>query len=248
MTVFLLAFAWNVVIWLGILLVLSLVNKFVNKIANKLWYIISFTVWLLLWIIFFGFFPKIFSNLYPEFAWFLVLIGVLLFYILELFLHWHHCKDLEHKNSYYLKMHEHWFLMFLWTFLHNAIHWLVLFSAFSMNLYFWLVTTFTVFLHAIPQNIVNLIMNRYNTRISYVAAIGWIIWALLIYPFREFFLSNKFCILAIVSGWLLYIALSDIFPEVKEKWTNLNKLINLIIIFWWIGMFLLVKFLSIQIK
>jgi len=248
MIAFLWAFVWNVMIWLWILLVLFLTNKFVSKITNKLWYIVSLTVWLLLWIIFLGFFPKIFSNIPPKFAWFWILIGLFLFYILELFLHWHHCKDLEHKDSHCLKMHKHGSLMFLWTFLHNAIHWLVLFSAFSIDLYFWLVTTFAIFLHSIPQNVANLIMNKHNAKISYVAAVGWIVWALLTYPFSEFFLSNKFYILAIISWWLLYIALSDIFPEIKEKWTNLNKLINLIIIFLWIGLFLLIEFLSMQFK
>jgi zinc transporter ZupT len=37
------------------------------------------------------------------------------------------------------------------------------------------------------------------------------------FPFAESIMLNKFYILSIISGGLLYTALADIFPEFKEK-------------------------------
>jgi zinc transporter ZupT len=65
-----------------------------------------------------------------------ILVGLFLFYILELFLHWHHCKDLNHKecaHKHHLENHKSGFLMFGGTLLHNAFHGVVLFGAFSVS-------------------------------------------------------------------------------------------------------------------
>jgi hypothetical protein len=48
----------------------------------------------------------------------------------------------------------------------------------------------------------------------------------------------------LIAGGLLYTSLADIFPEVKEKWNTTYKLINLLIIFVWIGVFVVIEYLS----
>jgi len=62
--------------------------------------------------------------------------------------------------------------MFGGTLLHNFFHGIVLFSAFSVDLYFGLATTLAVLLHAIPQNLVNYIMNHNSKKYVYIAAFG----------------------------------------------------------------------------
>jgi zinc transporter ZupT len=37
------------------------------------------------------------------------------------------------------------------------------------------------------------------------------------FPFANLVMQNKYYILSIISGGLLYTALADIFPEFKEK-------------------------------
>jgi zinc transporter ZupT len=93
-------------------------------------------------------------------------------------------------------------------------------------------------LHSIPQNIVNYIMNHNNIKYSYFAAFGWILWALITYPFSNFLTTHKYYILAIISWWLLYTALADIFPEFKEKWNQIKKISYFIFILIWIWIFL----------
>jgi zinc transporter ZupT len=50
------------------------------------------------------------------------------------------------------------------------------------------------------------------------------------FPFATIIIQNKFYILSIISGGLLYTALADIFPEFKEKGTTKQKIFYLIFI------------------
>lgn len=236
----------NILIWIWILATLFLTKKILNKNLKFLDFIIALTVWLLLWIIFLWFIPKVADNLIWWQVWLSILIWIFLFYILELFLHWHHCKDLSSKecSKHNNETHKNWFLMFWWTLLHNSFHWIVLFWAFSISTTFWIATTLAILLHSIPQNVVNLIMNKHQEKFAYLAALWWILWAILTYPFKNFLLENKFYILALIAWWLLYTALADIFPEVKEKWNTKYKIINLSIIVLWILLFLWIETLS----
>jgi len=243
---------WNVIIAVWIILVVLITKFFKNVFQKYLEYITATTVWLLLWIIFLWFIWELTEDwdlVWSE-LWIFILIWIFIFYLLELFLHWHHCKDLWHEKSCHSHKHEehnenkNWILMFWWTIMHNAFHWIVLFSAFSVNFSFWVATTVAVLLHSIPQNIVNYIMNHNNIKYAYFAAFWWLIWTFVLFPFTEFLIWYKFQILAIISWWLLYTALADIFPEFKWEWNTLKKLSYLFFILIGILLFFGLEMLS----
>ena len=243
MTPFLWTLFWNLIISFWIIATIILVRFLKNKLINYVSYITATTVWLLLWIIFLWFIPKITeSNLSWDKVGIFILLWIFIFYIFELFLHWHHCQDLSHKYHccHHTESHnsKNWILMFGSTLLHNAFHWIVLFWAFWINMTFWITTTVAILLHSIPQNIVNYMMNHKVDKYSFIAAFGWIFWALLTFPFASKLLENKFMILSIISWWLLYTALADIFPEFKEKWWMKSKISYLIFIIIWVLLFL----------
>jgi len=227
---------------------------FVKYIKEKLIlyidYITAITVWLLLWIIFLGFFPEIIESWEGwEKIGFFILLWIFLFYLLELFLHWHHCKDLDHKSSCHSShKHEHKssILMFWWTILHNAFHWVILYTAFLVNFNFWVATTFAILLHGIPQNIANYIMNHNKMIYSVAAAFAWVVWAILIYPFSEFLANNEFLVLSLISWGLLYTALTDIFPEFKWKWDKIKKFLYFLFICFWVILFFLFNELALH--
>ncbi len=242
---FLLTLIGNSVVAIWIILTVLLAKLFLNKALNYLEYITATTVGLLLWIIFLGFIPELTSEWFVwEKLWISILLWLFFFYLLELFLHWHHCRDLEansccsHEHNHNSNKHNSGVLMFGSTIMHNSFHWIVLFSAFSINIHFWIATTIAVLLHSIPQNIVNYIMNKNDMKYAYFAALWTILWALIMFPFASLIMQNKFYILAVISGGLLYTALADIFPEFKEKWTIKQKMIYLIFLIFWIFLFL----------
>jgi zinc and cadmium transporter len=239
---FLLTISANIIVAIWIILVVFITKFLKNKATRYLEYITATTVWLLLWIIFLGFIPELTEKWFVwGKLWIFILIGIFFFYLLELFLHWHHCKDLGHESachSHHNQEHKNGLLMFGGTIMHNSFHWIVLFSAFAVDISFWVATTIAVLLHSIPQNIVNYIMNHNNIKYAYYASIWWILWALITYPFSDFLIANKFYILAIITGWLLYTALADIFPGFKWKGTTFKKVSYLFFILIWILMFI----------
>jgi len=235
---------WNVIIAFGIIIVIQVVKIFKKKISLYLDYLTALTVWLLLAIVGLGFFPKIMESgaVSWEKAGIFILLGLLLFYVLELFFHWHHCKEIgQEKQSCchtHKKEHENNFLMFAGTLMHNGFHGFVLFSAFSVDFSFGIATTIAILLHAIPQNVANYIMNHENAKYAYIAGVAWIFWALLTYPFIDFLVVNKILILCIISWGLLYTALADILPNVKNGSEVKQKAVYLLFMLFWVLAFI----------
>lgn len=236
MTEFINTLIANLLIWFTLISLIFVLRLFKKQLIKYIWLFTALTVGILLWIIFLWFFPKIISS-WTEWIkiWIYTLVWLFAFYILELLLHHHHCQDLNYGNvNIHKHDHENKILMLLGTFLHNVLHWVVLFSAFSINTEFGIATTLAVLLHSIPQNTANYIMNHNKEKYVVIAALWWIVWALTLFPFTDYLISNKFVILSIISWALLYLALSDILPEVKNKWWLKTKLLYLLFIFVWL--------------
>lgn len=248
MTIFTNTLIANLVIWLTLIWLIFLLRIFKKQLIKYLWLFTAITVGILLGIILLWFIPEIISSgLDGEMIWIYILIGLLVFYILELVLHHHHCKDLDdvhHDCSHShttTQEHKNKILMFAWTFLHNVLHGIVLFSAFAINTEFGIATTIAVLLHSIPQNTANYIMNHNRESYVLVAALWGVIWALTLFPFTAYLMENEFVILSIISWALLYLALSDILPEVKNKWWLKTKLLYLLFIIIWLWLVLLLN-------
>ena len=97
---FLASLLWNIAIWIWISIVILFVKFIKEKLINYMDYITATTVWLLLSIIYLWFFPELIESwINGKILWGFVIIWIFLFYILELFLHWHHCKDLGYSHS-----------------------------------------------------------------------------------------------------------------------------------------------------
>ena len=231
----------NLVIWATLIWLIFILRIFKKQLIQYIWLFTAITVGILLWIIFLWFLPEIISSgLEGLNIWIYILIWLFIFYVFELVLHHHHCQDLnsEHSHSH---EHENKTLMFLGTFLHNILHWVVLFSAFSINTEFGIATTLAVLLHSIPQNTANYIMNHNKEKYVIIAALWWVIWALTLFPFTDYLIANKFVIQSLISWALLYLALSDILPEVKNKWWLKTKLLYLLFILIWLALVILIN-------
>ncbi len=222
----------NLIIWSTLVLLLFVLRLFKKQLIKYLDFFIAMTVWILLWMIFLWFLPEvIYSWLDEHKIWIFFLIGLFGFYIFELFLHHHHCQDL---NCHDHKLHSNKTLMFVWTLVHNMLHWVIIFSAFSIGKEFGIATTIAILLHSIPQNTANYIMNHNKEFYVILAALWWILWAAILFPFTDFLIANKFIIISMIAWALLYLALSDILPEFKNKWWLKTKIFYLIFILIWL--------------
>lgn len=227
MTPFVWALLWNIVIWSVLIILIFILRFFRKQLTKYIDYFTAITVWIFLWIIFLWFLPEIIESWMDwHEIWIYILIWLFVFYILELVLHYHHCKDLSIKDENHHE-HKNQTLIFIGTFLHNILHGIVLFSAFAINTQFGIATTIAVLLHGIPQNTANYIMNHNKELFVIIASLGGIIWTLTLFPFTDFLLSHRFMIISMIAWSLLYLALSDILPEVRNKWWIKTKLIYL---------------------
>jgi zinc and cadmium transporter len=157
-------------------------------------------------------------------------IGILLFYSIEKFLHWHHChegKDCKHPISYLATYGDA---------IHNFIDGLLIASSFLVSIPLGIITSILIILHELPQEIGNFAVVVYGgfkrkkaIIYSFLAQLTSIIGGVLGY----FFLSLQdysSWLLSLTAGGFLYISLIDLIPEiVKEKRTN-KIIINIIAI------------------
>lgn len=147
-----------------------------------------------------------------------VLAGVLLFFMLERFLRWfhhHHDHDSPEKASNSLVV--------IGDTLHNALDGVAIGAAFLINVPTGIITAIAVALHEIPQEIGDFgIMLRNGMRrrnvliINALSALATTLAAVIIYSVGD---SESIVIpylLAITAGFFIYIASSDIIPEIHD--------------------------------
>jgi len=245
MQVFLNSLIANIFLGWALILLLLWIRLFKEKIKNKVSLITALTVWLILALVFLGFLPELVKKgMSWEEIWTFILFWLLAFYILELLVHWHHCHELDEECAHHHKDHQNNFLMFVSTLVHNMLHGIILFSAFAISFSVGVITTIWVFLHSIPQNIANYFTSMKNEKLVYLAAIWWVIWTIILFPVKDFLLANKWFIIAMICGGLLYTALADILPENKNMETLRWKILYLLFII--LGVFLFILLHSLQ--
>ncbi len=147
------------------------------------------------------------------------MFGILAFFMLERFLRWFHHHH-EHEG---IKKTTNT-LIIIGDTLHNALDGIAIGAAFLINTPTGIIATFAVALHEIPQEIGDfglMLKNGMSRRnviiVNIISALATTATALLTFAFGD---SNSFPVpylLAITAGFFIYIATSDIIPEIHEK-------------------------------
>ena len=148
-----------------------------------------------------------------------LILGVSVFFILERYLNWHHC----HKQSE-CSVHTYTYMSLIGDGIHNFIDGIIIVAAFAISPETGIATVIAVAAHEIPQELGDfgiLIHGGFSrTRallwnfISSVTAVfGAIIGYLLINSFNEI---TAF-LLPFAAGGFIYIAMSDLIPELHKE-------------------------------
>lgn len=174
-----------------------------------------------------------------------LLLGFCIFFILEQFINWHHHHSTEHSE---IKPFS--YLILISDGIHNFIDGLIIAASFVVSLPVGIITVLAVALHEIPQEIGDFGVLIYggfkrskalllNFLTGLIAVFGGI---------AGFFLSEKIgdsiiFLLPFAAGNFIYIAASDLIPEIKNK-DNLKKsLIYFFVFLLGISLMLMLKFL-----
>lgn len=154
-----------------------------------------------------------------------VLGGFLAFFVLERFLGWfhhhgehHHGAELDGRNK------AHQWLVIIGDTLHNAIDGVAVGAAFLVSPAAGVGTALAVAAHEIPQEIgdfsILLGKGMKPTRVILVnvlSALATVVAALATYILGGAADFNPAALLAIAAGFFIYIAASDIIPDIHEK-------------------------------
>jgi len=148
----------------------------------------------------------------------LIIAGILFFFILEKFLHWHHHG--EDKEDNYI--HPVGKLVLFSDGIHNFMDGIIIGASFLVSTSVGLATTLAVILHEIPQEIGDfavLLHSGYTKRralwLNFLSALTAILGALLLLTIGEVVKVSTW-FLPIAAGGFIYIAVADLIPELHK--------------------------------
>ncbi len=149
------------------------------------------------------------------------LVGILFFFLLERFLHWFHHHGLEIHE---LKSKPVVPLLIVGDSIHNFIDGVAIAATFMVNVPLGIVTTFAVGAHEIPQEIGDFgLMIKHGLSkkrvilINLLSAMFSILGVFLAFYFGSQIEGLTVICLSVTAGFFLYIALSDLIPEIHHE-------------------------------
>lgn len=152
------------------------------------------------------------------FRW--AVVGILLFFLLEHYLHWFHHHH-EHVDKIKRPKAS---LIIIGDTIHNAIDGVVIGAAFAISLPVGIVTTIAVAAHEIPQEIgdFGILLKSGLTRmrvliINFASALITLVAALYTFHLGSNEALPLGAILALSAGLFIYIAASDLIPIIHEE-------------------------------
>lgn len=200
----------------GVLL-LSLNDRVLNKI---LLYLVSFSTGALLGNVFVHMLPEIVEHSEVEKGLTIVLIGIVLSFILEKGIHWRHCHSMECKTH----IHPVGKLMLIGDTVHNVLDGILIATSYLVSIPLGIATTMAVLLHEIPQEIGDfaVLLHSGFTRkkallFNLFSALTALMGAVLVISLSGRVSGLEEILLPIAAGNFLYIAGSDLIPELHKE-------------------------------
>ena len=201
-----------------------LLNK--KNLKRPLIYLISFSAGALFGDAFLHLLPEVSEEGLSLNSSILILSGLIMFFILEKFIHWQHCHAHFEKESH---VHSFAYMDLIGDALHNFIDGLIIVAGYLINIPIGIATTIAVALHEIPQEIGDLSILLHGgfkkttaLLLNFASALFAVIGAVI-----ALLLSNKFSLepilIPIAIGGFIYIAGSDLIPELHKHSDKLSK-------------------------
>ncbi len=173
-----------------------------------------------------------FFDLLPEAAeaasagkvdiFFWTLVGILSFFLLERFIHWFHHHEQVHEHE--RESQSTVPLIIIGDTMHNFVDGVVIAATFLVDARLGMVTTAAIAAHEIPQEIADfgLLLHKglSKTRvvlINILSACAAFVGALLTYFLGSIVEQYVPLLLALTAGFFIYIATSDLIPEIQYE-------------------------------
>jgi zinc and cadmium transporter len=153
-----------------------------------------------------------------------IVAGFLAFFVLEQFLHWHHCHRADHSGHRPIG-----YLILLADGLHNLIGGLAVGGAFVVDIRVGVVTWLVAAAHEVPQELGDfgvLVHSGWTRRSAltwnFVSALTFLLGALSAYALANH--VDVAYLLPFAAGNFVYIAAADLLPEITSESHSRDKL------------------------
>ncbi len=213
---------------------------------------ISFAIGALLAVAFWGLIPQAFEDVKPEQFQSLsgtILVGILLFFMLEKLLIWRHCHfgsceaHSDEPNHDYGHSHVHGAksagtLIILGDGIHNFVDGILIAAAFLTDVQLGIVTSLAVAAHEIPQEVGDfaiLLASGYSKSkalfYNILASLTTVFGGVLAYFSLEDLHAYLPYFLALAASSFIYIAVADLIPSLHKKTDMKTSLQQIVLIF-----------------
>jgi zinc and cadmium transporter len=210
---------------------LSLGREQLKKITL---FLVSFAVGGLFGDAFIHLLPQAFREAHSGLATSLfVVLGILIFFVLEKFLRWRHCHiDVEESHH-----HPVVTMNIVSDGIHNFIDGVLVAASYSVSIPIGITTSIAVVLHEIPQEIADfgvLVHGGMSVRralfVNFLCALTAVAGAIVFLLVGPYIKGFSTALVPITAGGFLYIAGSDLIPELQHDVKIKNSLIQFVCI------------------
>jgi len=204
---------------------ISLIGVFTLSLKREVLYkillfLVSFAVGGLFGDAFIHLLPEAFKELGANLTTSLYIIaGILIFFVLEKFIRWHHCHQPSHEQKWKPVVA----LNLIGDGVHNFIDGLIIGATYLVSIPLGITTTIAVILHEIPQEIgdfgvlVHGGLSIKNALIfNFLSAVTSILGAVISLTIGPHVQGYTTALVPITAGGFIYIAGSDLIPELHE--------------------------------
>jgi zinc and cadmium transporter len=205
-----------------------------KRISNQtLIFLLSISVGVLLSTVFMDFIPEIAEHGYNLNSGIYLLSGFILMFIIEKFIHYHHskrCEDIRYRHSHTYSVAP---INLIGDGIHNFIDGLVIAGSYAVNISVGIASTISIIFHEIPQEIADFGVLLYSglskkkaLLFNFFSAISAIIGAIvgfILIKSLENFISF---IIPFAAGNFIYIAASNLLPQLHRHCKLKDTLIH----------------------
>jgi zinc and cadmium transporter len=160
-----------------------------------------------------------------------VLIGFILFFLIEKVLHWRHC----HKGE--CDVHTFQYMNLVGDSIHNFIDGMIMAASFVVSVPLGITTTIAISTHEIPQEIGDfgvLLYGGFSKRraitLNFMVALTAVLGGIVGYFVSNFIENIVLFILPFAAGGFIYIAATDLVPEIRKE-LDMRKYMATLLVF-----------------
>ena len=218
------------------------------KLRQIVFVLVSLAVGSLFGDVFIHLLPQAFEKLETRLETSLYLLaGIFIFFVLEKFIRWRHQHDLESKNA----IHPVGYMNLLADGVHNFIDGMIIGASYMTSVRVGIATTIAVAMHELPQEISDfgVLLHAgfskkkaliFNFLSATLAILGTVL-ILLAGTTMHYFIASM---LPLAAGGFVYIAGSDLVPELNKELEPAKSLVQLFAIATGVGLMLLLTLLE----